>query len=71
MREAVSADGLVVGSFLQGSFARKTMLEPIEDVDVVLLLNRTIAGRLPDGADPVAGRRSGGSRRADPACPPD
>lgn len=39
MREAVSADGLVVSSFLQGSFARKTMLKPLKDVDVVLLLN--------------------------------
>lgn len=39
MREAVSADDLVVGSFLQGSFARKTMLKPLKDVDVVLLLN--------------------------------
>jgi hypothetical protein len=39
MRDALSADGLVVDSFLQGSFARRTMLKPLKDVDIVLLLN--------------------------------
>lgn len=51
MRDALSADGLVVDSFLQGSFARKTMLKPLKDVDVVLLLNPNLrnALRAPDG----------------------
>jgi hypothetical protein len=51
MRAAVSTDGLVVDSFLQGSFARKTMLKPLKDVDVVLLLNPELRDRYraPDG----------------------
>ncbi|TFV64601.1 UNVERIFIED_ORG: nucleotidyltransferase [Bacillus sp. AZ43] len=51
MRDAVSVDRLVVDSFLQGSFARKTMLKPLKDVDVVLLLNPELRERYraPDG----------------------
>jgi Nucleotidyltransferase domain len=51
IREAVSADGLVVDSFLQGSFARKTMLKPLKDVDIVLLLDPNLRDplRAPDG----------------------
>jgi hypothetical protein len=45
MREALTADGLVVGSFLQGSFARKTMLKPLKDVDIVVLLNPALRDR--------------------------
>ena len=30
--------GIIAGSFLQGSFARKTMLKPLKDVDIVCLL---------------------------------
>lgn len=35
--DLVNAD-LVAGSFLQGSFARKTMLKPLKDVDIVCIL---------------------------------
>lgn len=38
IRELLTRDGLVAGSFLQGSFARKTMLKPLKDVDIVCLL---------------------------------
>ncbi len=51
MRDAVGEGDLVVGSFLQGSFARKTMLKPLKDVDVVLLLTPALRDRYraPDG----------------------
>lgn len=42
IREAVSVDFLVTASFLQGSFARKTMLKPLKDVDIVLILNSAL-----------------------------
>jgi hypothetical protein len=35
----LKADGLVSGGFLQGSFARKTMLKPLRDIDKVLILH--------------------------------
>lgn len=36
--EKLKAQGLIVGAFLQGSLARKTMLAPLRDVDKVILL---------------------------------
>jgi hypothetical protein len=50
MRAAVSVDGLVVDSFLQGSFARKAMLKPLK-ADIVLLINPALRDRYraPDG----------------------
>jgi hypothetical protein len=41
------AAGVIVRAFLQGSFARKTMLGPLRDVDKVVIL----AGRLRDRSD--------------------
>lgn len=38
IRDDLTKDGLIAGSFLQGSFARKTMLKPLKDVDIVCLL---------------------------------
>lgn len=39
IREVLESTGLVTGSFLQGSFARKTMLKPLKDIDIVILLD--------------------------------
>ena len=39
----LSEAGLVAGSFLQGSFARKTMLSPLHDVDKVVILRSGLA----------------------------
>ena len=39
MTHHVQADGVIVGGFLQGSFARKTMRAPLGDVDKVFLLD--------------------------------
>jgi hypothetical protein len=42
--EAVlKAAGLADGTFLQGSFARKTMRRPLKDVDIVVLLPQSMA----------------------------
>jgi hypothetical protein len=38
IREDLTKAGLIAGSFLQGSFARKTMLKPLKDIDIVCLL---------------------------------
>lgn len=38
IREDLTKAGCIAGSFLQGSFARKTMLKPLKDVDIVCLL---------------------------------
>ena len=38
IRDEFTTAGLIAGSFLQGSFARKTMLKPLKDVDIVCLL---------------------------------
>lgn len=42
IRETLRVAGAIVGSFLQGSFARKTMLKPLKDVDIVCLLPRRL-----------------------------
>ncbi|MBW0110345.1 nucleotidyltransferase [Pseudonocardia sp. KRD-182] len=39
IRDGLTAAGRIAGSFLQGSFARKTMLKPLKDVDIVCLLH--------------------------------
>jgi hypothetical protein len=39
IRELLEATGVVSTSFLQGSFARKTMLKPLKDVDIVIVLD--------------------------------
>lgn len=46
------AAGLAVSTFLQGSFARKTMLKPLKDVDMIVLLPGVLAQtlRLPGGS---------------------
>lgn len=38
IRDELTVAGLIAASFLQGSFARKTMLKPLKDVDIVCLL---------------------------------
>lgn len=38
----LNAEGLISGSFLQGSFARKTMLKPLRDIDKVLILHEDL-----------------------------
>jgi hypothetical protein len=38
IREDLTKAGLIAGSFVQGSFARKTMLKPLKDIDIVCLL---------------------------------
>jgi hypothetical protein len=53
--ECLIAAGLAVATFLQGSFARKTMLKPLKDVDMVILLTPRLAAEL---------RRAGGPARA-------
>lgn len=51
IRDDLTKAGLIGGSFLQGSFARKTMLKPLKDVDIVCLLPAYMwdALRGPDG----------------------
>lgn len=50
--DVLRAAGLIEGTFLQGSFARKTMLKPLKDVDMVILLHPSLAEKLrkPGGA---------------------
>lgn len=47
--------GLISGSFLQGSFARKTMLKPLRDIDKVLILHEDLRD---------LEKREGGARQA-------
>ncbi|OBJ73289.1 nucleotidyltransferase [Mycobacterium sp. 1274756.6] len=51
IRAALDEAGIVSSSFLQGSFARKTMLKPLKDVDIVIVLKPELWERLcgPDG----------------------
>lgn len=53
VRDCLTATELVAGSFLQGSFARKTMISPLNDVDVVLVLPRFDEARLRRPGGPV------------------
>jgi hypothetical protein len=53
--ECLVAVGLAVTTFLQGSFARKTMLKPLKDVDMVIVLPERLAAQL---------RRPGGAAHA-------
>lgn len=55
IRSGLTKAGLIAGSFLQGSFARKTMLKPLKDVDIVCLLPAYMweAFRGPDGPGKV------------------
>ena len=45
--EALRSVGIVVSAFLQGSFARKTMLAPLRDVDKVVILASPMRGMTP------------------------
>jgi len=40
--------GLIVTAFLQGSFARRTMIAPLRDVDKVVILSPSMEGLSPD-----------------------
>ena len=55
VREVLKAAGLISGAFLQGSFARKTMLAPLKDIDTVNLLVERLREQL---------RSPGGVQRA-------
>lgn len=44
--ECLVAVDLAVTTFLQGSFARKTMLKPLKDVDMVIILPERLAAQL-------------------------
>lgn len=46
VRAVLEDAGIVVDSFLQGSFARKTMLKPLKDIDIILLLHPDLRRRL-------------------------
>lgn len=50
--ECLSEAGLAATTFLQGSFARKTMLKPLKDVDMVIVLPDAIAAELLDSGGP-------------------
>lgn len=51
VRDDLTKAGVIASSFLQGSFARKTMLKPLKDVDIVCLLPGYMWDRLrgPEG----------------------
>lgn len=51
----LTASSLAETTFLQGSFARKTMLKPLKDVDMVVVLTENVAAQL---------RHPGGPQRA-------
>ena len=53
--KVLGAAGLAETTFLQGSFARKTMLKPLKDVDMVIVLPEKVAAQL---------RRPGGPQKA-------
>jgi hypothetical protein len=53
VRDCLTATDLVATSFLQGSFARKTMISPLNDVDVVLVLPRSDEDRLRSPGGPA------------------
>lgn len=38
IRDVLHAAGIIVSAFLQGSFARKTMLAPLKDIDMIVIL---------------------------------
>lgn len=44
----LKADGLITTAFLQGSFARKTMIAPLHDVDKVVIVAPELATLTPD-----------------------
>ncbi len=46
--ELLRAAGIVICAFLQGSFARKTMIAPLRDVDKVVVLTEAMRGLTPD-----------------------
>lgn len=56
---------LMLGTFLNGSYARHTVVQPIKDVDVILVVRRdgskrTLLGRwTPSGANSPIGTRTG------------
>jgi hypothetical protein len=46
--EVLLSRGIIVTAFLQGSFARKTMIAPLRDIDKVVVLHPDMAGQTPD-----------------------
>jgi hypothetical protein len=51
MTQLLTRAGVIVSAFLQGGFARKTMLAPLRDIDKIVIM----AGRLADQPDLQAG----------------
>lgn len=51
IRDVLAAAGVIASSFLQGSFARKTMPNPLKDVDIVCIIPSALWDALkgPDG----------------------
>jgi hypothetical protein len=54
LTEKLKADGIISSAFLQGSFARKTMLSPIRDIDKVFLVSSLYKSWLSDNGGAVA-----------------
>ena len=50
----LKADQVISSAFLQGSFARKTMLKPLRDIDKVMILNQQYSHLLADTRGSVA-----------------
>nr|WSW42937.1 nucleotidyltransferase [Streptomyces sp. NBC_01001] len=51
------ATGLAISTFLQGSFARKTMLKPLKDVDMVIRMHPSLEGILRSAGGPAHAMR--------------
>ena len=54
MTTRLKADQVISSAFLQGSFARKTMLKPLRDIDKVMILNQQYSHLLADTRGSVA-----------------
>lgn len=53
IRDVLRAAGLIVDAFLQGSFARKTMLAPLRDIDMIVILADSLESLRNDPAGPA------------------
>lgn len=53
IRDVLRSAGVIVDAFLQGSFARKTMLAPLRDIDMVVIMAPAHADLLDDPNGPA------------------
>jgi hypothetical protein len=53
IRDVLRSAGVIVDAFLQGSFARKTMLAPLRDIDMVVIMALAHADLLDDPNGPA------------------